>query len=148
MTRKSSGCLENYKPRVRTKRVVVFSSLSSEQSEVATESHHKSDNRPRVAVARALVGLKFRRGLALFRETQIAGRGFLRQSQVNESNSNPREIRAPASQPGIFFGAFVQLLRGCGLKGRGFRPFLAQKRMSSGMVSGSSEEVPLHKFAL
>lgn len=100
MTRKSGDRLENYKPRVGTKRVVVFSSLSSEQSEVATESHHKSDNRSRVAVARALVGLKFRRALALFRETQVAGKGFLRQSQVNESN--PREIRAPASQPGIF----------------------------------------------
>jgi hypothetical protein len=60
----------------------------------------KSDNRPRVAGARALVGLKFRRALALFRETQLAGKGFLRQSQVNESNG--REIRAPASQPGIF----------------------------------------------
>ena len=48
-----------------------------------------------VAGARALVGLKFRRALALFRETQVAGKGFLRQSQVNESNA--REIRAPAS---------------------------------------------------
>lgn len=64
------------------------------------ESHHKSDNRPRLAGARALVGLKFRRALALFRETQLAGKVFLRQSQVNESNA--RAIRAPASQPGIF----------------------------------------------
>jgi hypothetical protein len=53
-----------------------------------------------VTGARALVGLKFRRALALFRETQVAGKGFLRQSQVNELNV--QEIRAPAGQPGIF----------------------------------------------
>ena len=52
--------------------------------------------------ARWLVGLKFRRALALCRETQVAGKGFLQRSPVNESNSNAREIRAPASQPGIF----------------------------------------------